>query len=145
METLYLIINTIALFGWILLISFPTKRWTFTVVISGGISAILALFYIYFIVSAMTGDSSTGGDFSSLAGVKLLFQNDIGVLAGWAHYLAFDLFIGAWMTSNAQRLGLTHWKIIPCLFLTFMFGPVGLLTYFIVRAAMTKKVFHEHF
>jgi phage shock protein PspC (stress-responsive transcriptional regulator) len=74
-----------------------------------------------------------------------LFQNDIGVLAGWAHYLAFDLFIGAWMTSNAQRLGLTHWKIIPCLFLTFMFGPVGLLTYFIVRAAMTKKVFHEHF
>jgi hypothetical protein len=145
METLYLIINTIALFGWILLIGFPTKRWTFTVVISGGISAILALFYIYFIVSAMTGDTSTGGDFSSLAGVKLLFQNDIGVLAGWAHYLAFDLFIGAWMTSNAQRLGLTHWKIIPCLFLTFMFGPVGLLTYFIVRAAMTKKVFHEHF
>jgi hypothetical protein len=145
MENLYLIINTIAFVGWILLIGFPTKRWTFAIVVSGGISAILGLFYIYFIVSAMTGETSTGGDFSSLAGVKLLFQNDIGVLAGWAHYLAFDLFIGAWMTSNAQRLGLTHWKIIPCLFLTFMFGPIGLLTYLLVRSVMTKKIFHEHF
>jgi len=144
METLYLIINTIAIIGWIFLIFFPTNRWTFGVVASGGISAILALFYIYFIFSAMSGES-TGGDFSSLAGVKLLFQSDMGALAGWAHYLVFDLFIGAFITSNAQKLGLTHWKIIPCLILTVMFGPIGLLSYFIVRAIMTKKILHEQF
>ena len=79
METLFLIINTIAFIGWVLLIFFPKSRWTFTIVGSGGVSAILGLFYIYFIISAMTGETSTGGNFSSLAGVKLLFQNDIGL------------------------------------------------------------------
>jgi hypothetical protein len=144
METIFQIINTIALIGWIFLIFFPTNRWTFGVVASGGITAILAIFYIYFLASAMTGES-TGGDFSSLEGVKLLFQTDFGVLTGWAHYLAFDLFIGAFITSNAQKLGLTHWKIVPCLLFTFMLGPIGLLTYFILRAVMTKKVLHEQF
>lgn len=144
METIYSIINTIALIGWICLIFFPTKRWTFGIVASGGVSIILTIFYIYFLAAAMTGES-TGGDFSTLAGVKLLFQTDMGVLAGWAHYLAFDLFIGAFITSNAQKLGLTHWKITPCLILTFLFGPIGLLTYFIIRAVMTKKILHEQF
>lgn len=144
MEILFQIINTIALIGWIFLIFFPKNRWTFGLVASGGISAILAIFYIYFILSAITGES-TGGDFSSLAGLKLLFQTDLGLLAGWVHYLAFDLFIGAFITSNAQKVGLAHWKITPCLFLTFMLGPIGLLTYFILRAVSTKKILHEQF
>ncbi len=144
MEILYLIINIIAAISWMFLIFFPKNRWTFGVVASGGISAILAILYIYFLTSAMTGES-TGGNFASLEGVKLLFQTDLGVLTGWAHYLAFDLFIGAFITSNAQKLGLTHWKIVPSLLLTFMFGPIGLLTYFIIRAIMTKKVLHEQF
>ncbi len=144
METLYSIINSIAFIGWIFLIFFPKKRWTFAIVANGGISAILALFYIYFIVGSFTGEA-TGGDFNSLAGLKALFQSDIALLAGWAHYLAFDLFIGAWITFNAQRLSLTHWKIVPCLIFTFMLGPVGWLLYFMVRAVMTKKVLHENF
>lgn len=144
METLYFIINIIAFIGWILLIFFPKKRWTFAIVASGGVSAILGLFYIYFIVGSFTGEA-TGGDFNTLAGLKTLFQSDIALLAGWAHYLAFDLFIGAWITSNAQHLGLAHWKIIPCLLLTFGLGPVGLLMYFIVRTVMTKKFLHENF
>jgi hypothetical protein len=144
METLYTIINAIALLGWLSLIFLPKKKWTFTIVVSGGVSAILALFYIYFIVGSITGEA-TGGDFSSLKGLKALFQSDIALLAGWAHYLVFDLFIGAWMTSNAQRLGLAHWKIIPCLLFTFMMGPVGLLLYFIVRANLTKKILHDNF
>lgn len=142
MEPLYQIINTIAFVGWVLLIGFPTKRWTFAAVSNGGISAILGIFYVYFILISF---SSEGGNFMTLASLKQLFQSDIALLAGWSHYLAFDLFIGAWMTSNAQRLGLTHWKIIPCLLLTFMLGPVGLLSYFVVRAVMTKKIFHEQF
>lgn len=144
METLFIIINIIAAISWVFLIFFPTNRWTFGIIASGGISAILAIFYIYFLFAAITGES-TGGDFSSLAGVQLLFQTDFGALTGWAHYLAFDLFIGAFITSNAQKLGLTHWKIVPCLILTFMLGPIGLLAYFIVRAVMTKKILHEQF
>jgi len=57
------------------------------------------------------------------------------VLAGWVHYLAFDLFIGCWIVLDAQERHIKHLLLVPCLGLTFMFGPVGLLLYFILRAA----------
>jgi len=73
------------------------------------------------------------GDFFTLAGVQQLFANPWAALAGWLHYLAFDLFIGSWEVRNARRVGIPHWQVIPCLFLTFMLGPVGLLVYFVLR------------
>jgi hypothetical protein len=30
--------------------------------------------------------------------------------------------------------------VLPCLILTFMLGPVGLLTYFLIRGIKTKKL-----
>lgn len=144
MESLYQIINFIAVIGWVLLIGFPKKRWTAAIVGSGGVTMILGLFYILFITLSVLGESS-GGGFMTLAGLKQLFQSDVALLAGWAHYLAFDLFIGAWMVSNAQKSGIQHWKIIPCLLLTLLLGPVGLLTYFVIRTMMTKKILQEQF
>jgi len=49
------------------------------------------------------------------------------LLAGWVHYLAFDLFIGSWEVEDAAANGIPHWLLLPCLFLTLMVGPVGLL------------------
>jgi hypothetical protein len=74
-----------------------------------------------------------------------LFENKEAVLAGWVHYLAFDLFVGTWIVSNSQKLNIRHLYILPCLFFTFMLGPIGLLMYFIVRAALTKQWMHENF
>ena len=67
-----------------------------------------------------------------------LFSTDIGILVGWVHYLVFDLFVGAWIARDAQRRGFSHWLLVPCLLLTFMAGPFGLLLYVILRVA-TKK------
>jgi hypothetical protein len=55
------------------------------------------------------------------------------VMLGWTHYLAFDLFTGAWEVEDAGKIGLPHWVMIVPLLLTFMLGPVGLLTYAIIR------------
>ncbi len=77
--------------------------------------------------------------------VSQLFENPVVLLAGWIHYLAFDLWVGCWELTNAQKLGINHFLVIPCLFLTFMFGPIGLLLYFIIRAMVTKKLSHENF
>ena len=57
----------------------------------------------------------------------LLFTSPHAVLAGWIHYLAFDLFVGAWEVRDARRHGLSHWMVVPCLALTLMLGPFGLL------------------
>jgi hypothetical protein len=45
--------------------------------------------------------ADTRGGFSSLAAVAELFSNQWLLLAGWVHYLAFDLFVGTWETRDA--------------------------------------------
>ncbi len=79
------------------------------------------------------------GGFGSLEEVALFFEDPYLLVAGWVHYLAFDLFIGAWEVRDARRLGLHHLIIIPCLLLTFLAGPTGLLLYFILRWSLKRK------
>jgi len=64
-------------------------------------------------------------------------------LAGWVHYLAFDLFIGSWEVRDANRHGIPPWAIIPSLILTFLFGPMGLLLYFLIRIARIRRLIVE--
>jgi hypothetical protein len=91
-------------------------------------------------VFATNAESPEGGGFGSLEGVMLLFTSPHAVLAGWIHYLAFDLFVGAWEVRDARRHGLSHWMVVPCLALTLMLGPFGLLTYLVLRAALKREV-----
>ena len=141
-ETIFLIGNNLAMIGWILLVFAPKWRWTKRIVIYGSIPLLLGIAYLFIIVFSF-GDGE--GGFGSLEGVQQLFQNPWMLLAGWLHYLAFDLFVGSWELSNAQKLDINHFLVIPCLLLTFFFGPIGLLLYFIIRWVHSKKFFHENF
>ena len=79
------------------------------------------------------------GGFGSLAAVRELFGEPGLLAAGWLHYLAFDLFVGAWIAERAARLGLPHLVVLPLLVLTFLFGPAGLLAFSLVRAAALRR------
>ena len=74
---------------------------------------------------------------STRADVAALFRNPWALLAGWAHYLAFDLFIGGWQVRDAQRRRIPHPFVVPALVLTFLFGPAGLLLYLAIRRRFT--------
>ena len=63
-----------------------------------------------------------------------LFANPWLLLAGWIHYLAFDLFVGSWEVRDARERGIPHLLVVPCLVMTFLFGPAGWLLYALVRA-----------
>jgi hypothetical protein len=126
--------NLIAMAGWILLLAIPRSRRGITV---AGTVIPLSLAAIYLVVFVLNVRGSQGG-FSSLAGVAQLFENRWLLLAGWVHYLAFDLFIGAWETRDAMARGLSRLWLAPCLVMTFMLGPIGLLLY---HAARTRA--HE--
>ena len=134
-EQIFSIANLIAIIGWILLVVAP--RWVFTkkVVLSGAIPLLLSVAYLI-LIFAFFGSSE--GGFSSLAGVMKLFTYEWMVLAGWIHYLAFDLFVGVWEVKDAQAKNISHWFVIPCLFLTFMLGPIGFLLYSILRLLLAK-------
>jgi hypothetical protein len=134
-EALFSLLNALALVGWLLLIVLPRWRWTGLLVRSGALILVFAAIYLILVVVSLPGSD---GGFGSLAGVRRLFENDYALMAGWVHYLAFDLFVGSWILGDSQKYQISHWLVIPCLFLTFMLGPVGLLTYYILRAVLRK-------
>jgi hypothetical protein len=136
LEQLFSMAGFIAMAGWILLLILPRHPITQRV---AGITVPLILSVGYLILIARHFRGAEGG-FGSLADVAMLFQKRELLLAGWIHYLAFDLFIGAWETRDAQRNGLPHLVVIPCLVMTFLLGPIGLLFYFAIRTAKTRRV-----
>jgi hypothetical protein len=137
-ETLFSFAGTLVLPGWLLLVILPRWRYSATLISGFIIPVLLAFLYGWLIFANMGGSE---GGFGTLAEVRALFSNDFLLLAGWVHYLAFDLFIGSWVVRDSQRQGIHHLAVIPCLFLTFMLGPVGLLTYLAIRAGWKKAVF----
>jgi hypothetical protein len=137
-ETIFSICTKLVLPGWLLLVFAPRWRWTARFIAACLIPLALALVYA-FLIATHFGRSE--GGFDSLAAVGLLFRNPHSLLAGWIHYLAFDLFIGAWEVRDAQRLGIHHLLVVPCLVLTFLLGPLGLLLYFVLRFAIKREFF----
>jgi hypothetical protein len=136
-EAVFSMASTAVLPGWLLLVFAPRWRHSARLVGAVLIPGLLAVPYGVLIAARWGGAE---GGFSSLADVQKLFADPWLLLAGWIHYLVFDLFIGAWEVRDAQRLGIPHLLVVPCLVLTFLFGPVGLLLYGIVRAVRTRRV-----
>ena len=69
-----------------------------------------------------------------------LFSNPWALLAGWVHYLAFDLLIGTWEVRDSRERGVPHLLVVPCLILTFLLGPAGWLLYMGVRSARSRVI-----
>ena len=122
-------------FGWGLLCAalLGPVRWQSLALTVGGRVMPLLLCVGYVIVLA----SSRGapGGFSSLSDVGVLFSSKGPLLAGWIHFLAFDLLIGRWQVDRVLAIGrpmLLRVLTLFCLFATLMFGPLGLLLFLVV-------------
>lgn len=129
--------NPIAAAGWLMLamaLFVPAaSRWRVGLLGLGGRVLPLLLSAGYGAALVASWGSAPGGSFSSLEGVSTLFSSPGVLLAGWVHYLAFDLFIGRWAVDDALARGVNRVALLPCLFLIFMFGPLGLLLVFGLR------------
>ena len=136
-EQVFSIANLIAIVAWIMLVILPGQRWVTDIVTSVVTPLAFALAYVVIVATTIDPASGGGGGFLTLAGVAALFSNPWMLLAGWIHYLAFDLLIGTWETRDARERGLRHLLLIPCLVLTFLLGPAGWLLYMGVR--LTKR------
>ena len=132
--------GNLAMLGWLALLvalfvkrarqyAFPAAQFV--------IPAILGAGYVLLIWQGRAGFES--GGFGSIEAVRALFANDAALAAGWLHYLAFDLFIGAWISRDAAGRGVSPLIVLPCLPLTFLLGPAGLLLYLAARAVLANK------
>ena len=136
-EMLFSICSSFAAAGWLLMVLAPRWRWTARLVISGAWA--LALSLVYLVLAVVYLPFAEGG-FGSIGEVRLLFSNDALLLAGWVHYLAFDLLVGAWELRKAREEAIPHLLVIPCLILTFLAGPVGLVLFVTLRAIRRRRV-----
>jgi hypothetical protein len=124
--------STLALVAWGTLILLP--RWAALVgTLRFGVLGVLALLYVTLIFGYFF--SVDGGGFNSIAEVRALFASDPVLVAGWVHYLAFDLFVGIWIGARADAMGVSRFLQAPILLATFMFGPLGLALFYAVLAA----------
>lgn len=131
---LYTLINALVIPAWMLLILAPRWRTTGLVVHSGLYPLAFGVLYLVCLMASIFfGQAAEGVGMGSIAAVSALFDHPNGVIVGWSHYLVFDLFVGAWIGRDALRRGLPHLAVAPCILASFLFGPVGLLAYMLVR------------
>ena len=125
-DLLFQLTSPLALLGWATLVFAPLAPRFADLVAAALIPALLSVGYVALI---LVNWGSAPGGFDTLANVMALFTEPAIALAGWVHYLAFDLFVGAWITRTARAQGIPHWLVLPCLVPTFLFGPAGFLAF----------------
>ena len=130
-EALFGLASAAVIPAWAILICAPRGRWALLDIIPClVVPALLSALYAGLI---LTYFSSSGGGFGSIAAVRQLFANDYTLVAGWVHYLAFDLMIGVMMAAKMDRMGLSRLSQAPLLGLIFLFGPLGVLLIWITE------------
>ena len=139
LETIFSLCSGLAMVGWLGLVFLPRSPVARDLLPSVIIPTLLGVTYAYLMFS-FRGEAPAEGGFGTLAEVRVLFSVDAILLAGWIHYLAFDLFVGAWIVGDSQSNELRHLLVIPCLFFTLMTGPFGLLIYLLLKRLSDKRL-----
>jgi hypothetical protein len=145
-QFLFGLTNAVALFGWVLLAAFPRKPLTMSAVLYLGVALLCLIYAVMFVVlvggwadpGAVPGAAPVDYANYSIPGIRALFMTDGGIVVGWTHYLAFDLFTGLWIARDADHKGYARWVQLPFLFATFMAGPIGLLGWLMVRESRAR-------
>lgn len=138
-DAVFQLANALVLPQWLLMIVAP--RWSVTSWLMNSYLIPVGLAVVY-VIYLFSGGPVDFGAFGSLSGIKNLFANggDGVMLAGWVHYLAFDLVAGTVVVRDAQEKKIPHWFVVIPLFFCFMLGPVGLLLYWLIRLIRTRSV-----
>ncbi len=134
-EMLFQLSGPVALLGWLALVLSPLRPALAQVVAGVVVPLVLSVGYAGLILAHWAGAE---GGFGSLADVAALFANPWLLLAGWLHYLAFDLLVGAWIVRRARAEGVHHALVLPCLALTFLFGPIGFFAFSVLRLTLSR-------
>ena len=138
-SALFTFTNGLAVIGWLLLAFAPRKPLVHSAILYLGVALLCLIYLVLFVLvigglidpAKVAGAGQAG--FGSIAGVRAFFASDGGVVIGWTHYLAFDLFTGLWIARDADHKGFARWLQVPFLFATFMAGPIGLFCWLIMR------------
>jgi hypothetical protein len=123
---------TVAAPFWALMILLPHWSWTRRIIGSPLIVVPPLLIYVVLVLGSLTEVLPAVAS-PTLGGVRELLGTADGAAAGWAHMIAFDLFVGRWSYLDSRARGIPALVMAPVLLLTILLGPIGLLVYLLVR------------
>ena len=141
-EMLYLWINIGVLPFWILIIFFPQSHLCKYLATSIFPVFILSAAYIFILYKAFLASFDFDNNFSlylGLSNVSELFKDDYYLLMFWTHFVAVNLFIGAWILKDSQKLNINKVMLALPLILTYLIGPFGILLYWLIRIFYAKN------
>ncbi|MDQ3144010.1 MAG: ABA4-like family protein [Pseudomonadota bacterium] len=132
--------NSIALAGWLALALLPRGPKVMALVLYAGVAILCLIYAVLFVLlfgklidPGQVAGATGQGSFTSIEGIRRLFMTDGGIVVGWTHYLAFDLFVGLWIAKDADHKGFARLTQIPFLLATLIAGPIGLFLWLIIR------------
>jgi Domain of unknown function (DUF4281) len=117
---------------WVLMIVLPHWSWTKRIIASPWIVLPPVLIYLVLVVGSF-GEVLPAVAQPTLEGIRELLGTADGAAAGWAHMIAFDLFVGRWAYLDGRERGIPALVAAPVLLLTILLGPLGLLAHLLVR------------
>jgi hypothetical protein len=145
---MFSITNLIVVMAWAILAFLPRKPLAMTAVLYLGVGLLCLCYAIMFAVlvggavdpAQVAGSQPYVASDYSIEGLRRLFMSDAGLVIGWTHYLAFDLFTGLWIARDADNKEFSRAVQLPFLLATFMAGPIGLLSWLIVRERRARAM-----
>jgi hypothetical protein len=137
LETMFIAAQVVAFAGWLPLFAFPWVGRERALAWARAVAALLCLLYLAYFLPHAAGIPRDAG--YTLAALGRAFDVPALLLAGWIHYLIFDLWVGTWQAEHAGRRGISHWALAACLFATMMIGPLGLLIYLAVSRSWRRS------
>ena len=147
-EAIFGLVNVVALTGWAMLAFLPRKPIVMAVVLFFGVGSLCFIYAVMFaalfggVVDPVRVAGAPPVDLTdyNVGGLRALFMSDGGIVLGWTHYLAFDLFVGQWIARDADNKGFHRLVQLPILFVTLMAGPIGLFLWLLIRERRARAL-----
>jgi len=145
-SAIFTLTNVIAFVGWAMLAFLPRRPKVYSIILFACVAMLCVAYTAMFVglfgglvdPARVAGASEPNLTDYSIPGLRALFMSDGGIVLGWTHYLAFDLFVGLWVSRDADAKGFSRWVQLPILFLVLMAGPIGLLAWLTIRARRAR-------
>ena len=142
-EMIYLWLNIGVLPFWFVLMFFPQSNICKYLVTSIFPYLVFGLIYIYLLFLFYKTDYNFLNNFNLYLGLnelKNLFEDNSFLIAFWLHFLAINLFCGAWIVKDSQKFIISKIIVFFPLIITYFIGPIGLFVYWIIRIFFAKRI-----
>mgnify|MGYP001971442874 FL=1 len=140
---IYLWVNLGVLPFWLILFFFPQSKICKIFTTSIFPIFIFSLIYLYLIYLIFRYDYDFLNNFRLYLGMKELsnlFSDNSFLILFWIHFLAINLFCGAWIVNDYQKYNISKILMFFPILITYFIGPLGIFVYWIIRIFYAKKI-----